>query len=460
MAQRFRPRAGRPVSRRAAAPGIFAATLAFGARMPGRGPGGIAMPPALWTAQQAADIVLLSTQLAPDDEAAAMRSTILSGYPGTVDFVPSDPMPLTARIVAESSGEIPASVGVVGALHGDFVTLAAQDLLAEIDDLAADLAYRAFIAPYLDLARLGGDRVRYLPWMQATYLMAARREALRYLPGELTEGSLRESITYDQLVRWAEAIAAAAGPRFGLPAGPTGLIHRFLQGYLYPSFTGGVTTTFASEQALPAWEWLRRIWKVAASISIDSDAMSAPLSGGTVWLCWDHTARLLHALREDPSGIVVFPAPIGPRGRAFTPVLAGLAPLKSAPDQSAARALIDFLTRPETQTTTLREVGFFPAIELDIPSDLPPAIQAEAAAVGATVSGDAVIPSLLPVGLGPAQETYNSVFRNAFRAIILEGQDARTVLDEQAPLLQAVLDAAAVPCWPPDQRSAGICRVG
>lgn len=448
-------RIGRPLSRRAAIQAA-ASALALGAAPAPRPP--IPMLPP--RPAQAADVVFLSTQLAPADEAAAMRSVILADYPGAAEFLTSDPIPLSDRVLNEASGETPPSVDVVGALHGDFAALAAQDLLADIDDLAADLAYRGFIAPYLDLARLGGQRVRYLPWMQATYLMAARREALLYLPGELTEGSLQDSITYNQLADWAEAIAAARGARFALPAGPSGLIHRFLQGYLYPSYTGGVATTFADDQAIAAWEWLRRIWKVSVPATTTFDAMSAPLVTGDVWLTWDHTARLLQALRQGDDQIVVFPAPIGARGRGFTPVLAGLALLKSAPDPGAGRALIDFLTRPEIQTVTLREVGFFPAIELDLPADLPPAVQAEAAAVGRTVGGDRVIPSMLPIGLGPHQDAYNRVFRDAFRLIVVDGGDPRQVLDGLKPLLQSTLEAAGAPCWPPDQRSIGVCRVG
>jgi len=445
------------LSRRAVAGGLAAALGPW--RRPARaGAGPAAGAP---TGQDApADVVFLSNQLTPPDETTAIRSMVLAAYPGRVEFVPSDPGPMIERIAAEAAaGEGAGTVGVVGALHGDFAALAAQDLLADLDDLAADLADRRFIAPYLDLARFDGPTLRYLPWMQATYLMAARREALEYLPDGLSEPSLYGGIGYDQLARWAERIAAAEGPRFALPAGPSGLLHRFLQGCAYPSFTGGVTTTFASEAAIPLWEWLRRVWRVALPASLGYDAMAPPLAAGEVWLGWDHTARLIDALRQRPEELVVFPPPRGPRGLGFMPVLAGLAVPKSAPDPGAARALIDFLTRPETQTVTLREVGFFPAIDVELPPDLPAAVQAEAAAVQRTISGDGAFPSLLPVGLGPNQETYNRIFRDAFRAIVVDGGEPAKVLADLAPVLQGTLDAAAARCWPPDPPSAGVCRV-
>ncbi|MBO6882766.1 MAG: hypothetical protein JJ869_04185 [Marivita sp.] len=87
--------------------------------------------------------------------------------------------------------------------------------------------------------------------MQASYIMAANKEALQYLP----EGADIDALTYDQLIEWSANVHAAVGePKFGFPAGPKGLKHRFFQGYLYPSYTNGVVRTFASDEAVTAWE--------------------------------------------------------------------------------------------------------------------------------------------------------------------------------------------------------------
>ena len=48
--------------------------------------------------------------------------------------------------------------------------------------------------------------------------------------------------------------AATGGPKFGFPAGPEGLKHRFFQGYLLPAYTGSMVTEFRSEAAVEAWE--------------------------------------------------------------------------------------------------------------------------------------------------------------------------------------------------------------
>ncbi len=410
-------------------------------------------------APAAGPVVFLSTQLTPEAEAAAMRDTILADFPGAVEFTPAEPGPFVERVVVEGRAA-PGTVGVLGALHGDFATFAKQGLLVDLSDLATQLGYRGFIAPYLELGRLGGPQLHYLPWMQATFVMVARREALEYLPAGLDARTLPTALTYDLLAAWAERIAGAAGPKLGFPAGPLGLIHRFLQGYAYPSFTGGVNTTFAGDDAVALWGWLKDVWRFVNPRSIEYEAMAAPLLAGDVWLAWDHTARLIAALRQQPNDFVAFPAPRGPRGLGFMPVVAGLAIPKSAPDPVAARALIEYLTRPEIQTRTLQEVAFFPAVEAQLSTDLDPGILAEAAAVQQTATAEAALPALPPVGLGEQNVAYNTIFRDAFREIVLDGGDVAATLAAQATRLQAALDAAQAACWTPDPPSRGICRVG
>ena len=55
--------------------------------------------------------------------------------------------------------------------------------------------------------------------MQATYIMAANKKALEFLP----EGADINALTYDQLVAWSKALAEQTGsPKFGFPGGPGG----------------------------------------------------------------------------------------------------------------------------------------------------------------------------------------------------------------------------------------------
>ena len=440
-----------------------AAGIAGGAGLLGSGAiGAAAMPGSRGrTAFRAQDseIIFLSSQLTPIEEAEKMRNTILANFEGSVEFIGEDPGPFADRIAAEAeSGQ--GSVGVIGGLHGDMAGFVAGDYLEDLTDLAEQLSDRGISEEYLDLAKFGGDSVYYIPWMQASYIMCCHRDALEHLPDGLDEETLKTDLIYDHLLQWATSLNENVGPMFGLPAGEDGLLHRFFQGYAYPSFTGGLNTTFNSESAVTMWEWFRQAWENVNPQALTYNSMDVPLQSGEVWVAWDHTARLINALREMPDDFVTFPAPRGPEGLGQMPAIAGLAIPKTAPDKEGARALIDYLTLEETQLTTLREVAFFPAIDVELPEDLDPGIQAEADAVQATLADPNVLTSLLPVGLGEQNGAYNKVFRDTFTAIAVDGGDIPQVLDEQAANLQAVLDTAGASCWTPDPASDGVCQVG
>ena len=414
---------------------------------------------ALARRQDGESIVFLSTQFTPVEEAEAMRNTILADFEGEVEFIPEELGPFNDRIAAEAeAGQ--GEVGLIGGQHGDFAALAANGYLTDLSDLLQELSDRGFVEEYVELGKFGGQEQLYIPWAQATYIMVAHRDALEYLPDGVDEAALQTSLTYEQLGAWAANINEAEGQKFGLPAGEDSLLHRFLQGYAYPSFTGGVNTTFKSEAAVAMWQWLVDTWQYANPQSVTYNAMDEPLKTGEVWLVWDHVARLISALEERTDDLVAFPAPRGPEGLGFMPVVTGLAIPKTAPNPEASRALIEYLTRPEIQAITLRENAFFPAIEAELPADLPPGIQKEAEAVQATTASEDALPSLLPVGLGEQGTAYNQVFRDAFQSIVLDGDDIAAVLEEEAANLQAVLDAAGAACWAPDPASEGVCQVG
>jgi len=93
------------------------------------------------------------------------------------------------------------------------------------------------------------------------------------------------------------------------------------------------------------------------------------------------------------------------------------------------------------------------------PDDLPPALAMEADAVRRQRDAQGAILSLLPVGLGTREGEVTKAFKDSFRAIILEGADIRSTLDNQARVLQGVFDELKVPCWAPDPATA-LCQVG
>ena len=121
------------------------------------------------------------------------------------------------------------------------------------------------------------------------------------------------------------------------------------------------------------------------------------------------------------------------------PVIAGVDP-RTAPDMDAAKKLVAYMLDPTTQVATLRATNFFPVVDVNLPSDLPPAVQAAGGAV-AKMSGSAdANPGLLPAGLGAKGGDFNRVFVDSFERIVLGGQDIRTVLNDQKKALQAIMN--------------------
>jgi multiple sugar transport system substrate-binding protein len=322
-----------------------------------------------------------------------------------------------------------------------------------VDDLSAD---REFAQAYLETGLLGTeDYLYYVPWMQATYIMAARKEALEFLPA----GADINTLTWEQFADWCQALLdGTGGPKCGIPH--AGLSHRLLEGFLWPSFTGGMVTKFKSQEAADMLTWAHdSLWPTLHPQSISYDFMQEPLQSGEVWVAFDHVARLIEALNADPENYVTFPAPSGPMGRGYMPVIVGLGVPNDAPNPEAAIALIDYLTQPETQAKVLRDLAFFPVVSGVDTSDLPAGVALEAAAVEATVNAEDAIPSLIPVGLGARGGEINEIFRAAFDRVVIDGEDATTVLAEEAANLQALLNDTGAPCWAPDPASDGPCQV-
>ncbi|HUG48487.1 MAG TPA: extracellular solute-binding protein [Candidatus Limnocylindria bacterium] len=427
----------------------------------GTPPEGMSPEPASPGPGTGGEVIMLSTQLAPLEEAEKMRNAILAEYPGgfpAENFVPAaTAAEFTDRAEAEANaGEGNGEVSLFGALHGDLSILADAGQLTDLSDLADELGDLGLLESYVELGRFGTDQQLMIPWMQATYIMAASQEAMEYLPEDADQNAL----TWEDVTEWGRNIADAGhGQRLGFPAGPDGLWHRFFQGFALPAFTGRVNTAFNTPEAVEMWSWLEETWEFVNPQSSTYGFMQDPLQSGEVWVAWDHVARLRDAFTANPEGYVALPAPAGPQGRAFMPVVAGLAIPASAPNPEGARELIRYLVSAETSAVTLREVGFFPATEAELPAGLDPGIQNMSdAVVGMTGASDA-LPALLPVGLGEQNGAYNQVFRDVFESVVIGGQDIQTVLDQQTPNLQAVFDTSGAACWSPDPPSDGPCQV-
>jgi multiple sugar transport system substrate-binding protein len=237
------------------------------------------------------------------------------------------------------------------------------------------------------------------------------------------------------------------------------LIHRFWQGYLYPSYTGTQVGGFKSPEAVEMWTDFKELWKYVNPSSTNYNNMAEPLQSGEVMIAWDHIARLKPALDANPDQYVTFPAPAGPAGRAYMPVLTGLGVPVGGPNRAEAEALITYLTDPATQTLVAQNLGFFPVVASADTSNLPPGVKLEADAIATLQASPDALPALLPVGLGAKGGDWNKVYNDTFQRIVIKNEDIQTVLNEQAAMMQAILDEVQAACWAPDPPSEGPCQV-
>jgi multiple sugar transport system substrate-binding protein len=397
----------------------------------------------------------LSTQLTLLPEAAAMRK-ILKNFPREVNFRPIDDQHVF-KLLMEQCTKGSNRIDLIGALHGDFSALVERGYLRKVDDILAGLKGREFVEDFIKFGKLGRENQTFIPWMQATYVMVANRRALKHLP----KGAELTRLSYDQLKAWAVNMRNATGEaKLGFPVEPDrGLMHRFLQGYLYPSFTGSTLRQFRSPEAEAMWREFRDLWQYVNPRSLTFSEMDRPLLAGEVWVAWDHMARMRRAFQQQPKEFIAFPPPAGPKGRGFMTVLAGLAIPKCAPESQASGELIEFLTRPGVQLDILRKVFFFPVVHPVGKEVLSPGLdQLNEAVTNQSIAKDG-IKTLLPVGLGEKSNEFNTAYKRTFSQIVLRGRDIKSVLAKQTKILRRILSETEAPCWPPDEPSTGPCPV-
>lgn len=391
-------------------------------------------------------MTFFSTQFTPVEEAERFRGILARQVDGDVSYVTSDPGPFATQVRTQvDAGSVRASL--VGGLHGDLAPLA-DGYLTDLTDLIDGLGDLGWPAEYLSLARVGTERTWYVPWAQASYVICARKETLEHLPS----GADVNSLTYDQFLDWVTAARRANGnkPVLALPAGPKGLLHRFTQGFLLPSFTGGQITTYRSRDAVEAWEYFRSLWRNAVPTSTTYDFVQEPLASGEATIGWDHVARLINAPAAEPDKWVMAPSPRGPKGLGYMIVLTGMGVPKGAPDDDVAQKVIAALSRPAAQVDVLRANAFFPTVRVDLPTDLTPAIKMEADAIQRQRTARDAVVALPPVGLGTREGEVTKVFKDSFQSIVLDGADIRSTLDTQSSVMNGLLAEIDVPCWSPD----------
>lgn len=389
-----------------------------------------------------------STQMVPAAEQIFAKSVLLKGFADEsgikAEFIPMEYPDLFTRLSAEVAAQ-KVTIALVGELHGGLDLMNTKVLLDDLNGIT--LPNRTFIKALEDYSVLAGKKV-YVPWMQATYVMAVNKKAFQYLPAGLKVEDVTgasEKWTYDALLNWSKNLNDAfKGPKLGFPMGPKGLWHRFLHGYIYPSFTGYQAAAFDSVQAVKLWEYLKELRPYMHPSSSVWESMDEPLLKEEVLIAWDHTARVKNAVVEKPEDFAIVPAPRGPQGRGYITVAVGLAIPVGAPQKDNAVKLIDYLTSPDIQVKMLENIGFFPTIkeaEGVIPEG--PLKILATGVLAQSGSPDSVI-ALIP-SLGAKGGEFSAAYRDAFTKIVIEGSDIETTITTAGDKLRAIFKEVGVP---------------
>lgn len=405
----------------------------------------------------AGDVTAFFGQFGAIAEQEGIRKYVLKGFNGDVDavFAPiTAPTQFIDRVRAEAKAG-KGSIDVLVGLHGDFVTFQNEGLIRGVGDVARQI--KSLPPALVKHGKLGTKTQYYVPHSQATYVMVANKDVVKYMP----KGADINALTYGQVFQWAKAIRKATGQnRFGLPASDTGLMHRFLQGFLVPSFTGGFVTKFRSTEAVAAWEYMKQLWQYTHPQSLSYAFMQDPLLSQEVLLGWDHVARLKTALDQRPDDLVAFPVPRGPKSRSYMPVLVGMGIPKNAPNPDGAKALIRHLTTLGPQAALLSVTGFFPVVGGRLSKRISPGLLAEAEAVRRQQQAKDAVQALLPIGIGAEGGNFSKYYRDTFTRIVRNGENIQSVLREQGELLDQIFVKTNAPCWAPDPPSGKArCKV-
>ena len=142
------------------------------------------------------------------------------------------------------------------------------------------------------------------------------------------------------------------------------------------------------------------------------------------------------------------------------PVIAGLAIAKGAPNRAGAMALIEHLTKPETQVLTAAEVGFFPVVNATLPADLPPGVKLLADGIAKTQTAqDALVALAAGRARRQGRRVQQGLSSTRSSASCCVASHAKAVLDAAGRDDDARSTETKAPCWAPDKPSEGPCPV-
>ena len=158
----------RPITRRAVLGGLLATPLL--AACAGFDTSGAAAP---------GTVGFLSTQFTPVEEWQRFEKVLRSQLPVPVAYNPVEGGVFTTTIKSQAQARN-VRTALIGGLYNDLAPLA--DAFDDVGGLLGQLSGAGYPEKILKLTTLGGRTPKFVPWMQATYIVAVNKQALQWLP--------------------------------------------------------------------------------------------------------------------------------------------------------------------------------------------------------------------------------------------------------------------------------------
>jgi multiple sugar transport system substrate-binding protein len=331
---------------------------------------------------------------------------------------------------------------VILAFNGRFPWYTDAGFVAPLDTSGDTFAGRTILPAFDATSTVDGTRY-FAPISADVYLTVANNQALDYLP----DGADIDSLTYEQYVAWAVAVAEGEGEGkvciTGIPQKM--FIYQFgtsaLAYGLNPAGEGAPEfPDLNSEASAASWNNWAAIGAadgfVPTILSIDN--CTDPLMREEAWLSVTHNARVGQVYASNETQFTVGPAPSGPSGVGTIAGAHGLGIVAGTANEEGALLLVEYLTRPDVQVKMNKGTGgFVPVVAeaIDYLGDDP----TDEIIRKALIVLNEGVPSYLPVADFQDWGAVKQLFDDVFVDVILGGDGTvdQAYLDEK----QAELDA-------------------
>jgi multiple sugar transport system substrate-binding protein len=393
----------------------------------------------------ATTLVLDSEMFAPPAEQEFFINEILADFEEetgiSVNFTVVAGADMFDRITVQQETDH-VTTDVILAFNGRFPWYTDAGFVAPLDTSGEMFTGRTILPAFDATSTVDGTRY-FVPISADVYLTVANNQALDYLP----DGADIDSLTYDQYVDWAVAVAEGEGEGkvciTGIPQKM--FIYQFgtsaLSYGLNPAGEGAPEfPDLNSEASAASWANWAAIGAangfVPTILSIDN--CTDPLMREEAWLSVTHNARVGQVYASNETQFTVGPAPSGPSGVGTIAGAHGLGIVNGTANEEGALKLVEYLTRPEIQVKMNKGTGgFVPVVAeaIDFLGDDP----TDEIIRKALIVLNEGVPSYLPVADFEDWGAVKQLFDDVFVDVILEGDGTvdQAYLDEK----QAELDA-------------------